>query len=292
MKDQGIGISNLPNIYFSRVVNKGIKFNLMVIGSRGLGKTSFINNFIGKYTVKRNRMLCFTELPLHIEVSQMVVTEHDFNVDLEIIEVDGVGDNIDNEFYLQNFFKERFNEFDLNSSNDRRVHLCLYFIEPIDFIKKTDVYYMKSLSEYCNVIPVVAKSDMICEQDRESFINKFKGSLEVSKLSFFQNLTTPFFINTGELKQNEVAKNRIYSEYTLDFNFRNQYYKLVSFIFDEIVKLFNETQYFFEKYKIMELANEVIEKNPKSLKKEFLKKFEESKKEIEKLKNRLSKLEK
>ena len=41
---------------------------------------------------------------------------------------------------------------------DPRVHLCLYFLNG-HHIKKADLEFIKSLSGYVNILPIIAKAD-------------------------------------------------------------------------------------------------------------------------------------
>lgn len=53
---------------------------------------------------------------------------------------------------------------------DTRIHCCLYFIAPTcQTLKPIDIVVMKRLAEVVNVVPVIAKSDSLTLEERESF---------------------------------------------------------------------------------------------------------------------------
>ena len=49
--------------------------------------------------------------------------------------------------------------------NDTRIHCCLYFIAP-HRMKRIDVEFITTLSEYVVVVPVIAKADTMTQSER------------------------------------------------------------------------------------------------------------------------------
>ena len=45
--DGGIGISNLPKSHHASLSVRSCNFNAMIVGSNGLGKTTFLSQFFG-----------------------------------------------------------------------------------------------------------------------------------------------------------------------------------------------------------------------------------------------------
>ena len=45
--DGGIGISNLPKSHHASLSVRSCNFNAMIVGSHGLGKTTFLSQFFG-----------------------------------------------------------------------------------------------------------------------------------------------------------------------------------------------------------------------------------------------------
>ena len=52
MQKRAIGVSNLPNLIHSQFISKGCTFNIMIAGSRSLGKTTFLNQFLGSKIIQ------------------------------------------------------------------------------------------------------------------------------------------------------------------------------------------------------------------------------------------------
>ena len=56
---------------------------------------------------------------------------------------------------------------------DTRIHCCLFFINPTGHsLRPIDIIVMKKLSEVVNVVPVIAKSDSLTLEERETFKQK------------------------------------------------------------------------------------------------------------------------
>jgi septin 7 len=71
---------------------------------------------------------------------------------------------------------------------DTRVHACLYFIAPSGHsLKPLDVEFMKRLAQRVNLIPVIAKSDTLTEDELKAF--KARVSTSVS----FRSINSSWF---------------------------------------------------------------------------------------------------
>jgi hypothetical protein len=70
---------------------------------------------------------------------------------------------------------------------DTRIHCCLYFLNPTGHsLRPIDVIVMKKLSDVVNVVPVIAKSDSLTPEEKESFKEKVccqLQPLEANKLT-------------------------------------------------------------------------------------------------------------
>lgn len=94
--------------------------------------------------------------------------------------------------------------------NDTRIHVCLYLISPVGHgLRSLDLITMKKLDTKVNVIPVIAKSDLITKPDlkelkikimseiEENFINIYRfptDEPEVSEINTENNSKLPFAI--------------------------------------------------------------------------------------------------
>ena len=67
-------------------------------------------------------------------------------------------------------YLEQENRVNRKNIVDTRVHACLYFIAPTGHsLKAVDIEFMKRLSPKVNLIPVIAKSDTLTEDELEGF---------------------------------------------------------------------------------------------------------------------------
>lgn len=277
MKD--IGISNLPNLHHKFHLEKGIQFNIVVIGSHGLGKTTFVNNFFGQEVLSSELKTEVIQDACSIEVNEFEVNEENYKIKMDIIEIDGIGDNIDNSKCYKpviELFIERFNEYQEQSEkyikqsiNDNRIHLCLYFLEPICYVKDSDLIAFQTISDYCNVIPIVSKADLLTTDEievlRDLIQTKYKED--------------PFFISCTT----DCNLKKEYNWGILDIsNF--DMFKLREYILEkQTIYLIDETEYLYDQYRISQLANETPEGQ------EFLKKLAHKQQTLDQIKERIKK---
>ena len=114
--------------------------------------------------------------------SSYELSESNVRMKLSIVETVGFGDQLDKEesyeivrsyldaqfeAYLQEELKIKRN---FSILTDTRVHCCLYFICPTGHSLKTlDLMIMKKLDRHVNIVPVIAKADMIANNELAKF---------------------------------------------------------------------------------------------------------------------------
>lgn len=70
---------------------------------------------------------------------------------------------------------------------DNRVHACIYFIQPTGHsLKPIDIEFMKRLHTKVNLIPVIAKSDTLTEDEVDSFKLRVLADIEHHGIRIFQ----------------------------------------------------------------------------------------------------------
>ena len=146
-------------------VKKGLTFTLMVVGSSGTGKTTFVNTLCGKPVLEhkeaddpesahiepgvRIKPVTVGILPpvyplfpfSRIEVDNVDLEEEGTRIALTVVDTPGFGDQIDNEAcfaevagYLERQYDDILAEESRIKRNprfrDNRVHALLYFITP------------------------------------------------------------------------------------------------------------------------------------------------------------------
>jgi septin 7 len=92
--------------------------------------------------------------------------------------------NIDMRF---DAYLEQENRVNRAKMVDNRVHACLYFIEPTGHaLKALDVEFMKRLCNKVNLIPVIAKSDTLSEEETAHFKERILRDLEYHRIEIFR----------------------------------------------------------------------------------------------------------
>lgn len=125
------------------------------------------------------------------------IEENGVVLKLTVINASGFGDSIDSTDSWKPIIKEINSRFDqyLDSENkinrytieDNRIHACLYFIEPTGHcLRSLDLEFFKSVHERCNLIPVIAKSDILMDEEIENFKNTIRSQLDEANIQLFQ----------------------------------------------------------------------------------------------------------
>ncbi|XP_016842102.1 septin-1 isoform X2 [Nasonia vitripennis] len=180
-----VGFANLPNQVHRKSVKKGFEFTLMVVGESGLGKSTLVNSlFLTDLYPERvipnaTAMveLCKkTNQVVKLDASTVEIEERGVKLRLTVVDTPGYGDAIDNTDsfraiiqYIDDQF-ERFlrDESGLNRRNivDNRIHCCFYFISPFGHgLKPLDIEFMKQLHNKVNIVPVIAKADVLTKKE-------------------------------------------------------------------------------------------------------------------------------
>ncbi|SCU89380.1 LAFA_0E17612g1_1 [Lachancea sp. 'fantastica'] len=132
-----------------------------------------------------------------IETHTTKIEENGVTLTLNVIDAPGFGDAINNTDAWVPIVREIDNRFDQyldaenrvdrNSIEDNRVHACLYFIEPTNHsLKALDLEFCKAVHQKCNLIPVIAKSDILTDEEIEEFKATIRGQLEDEGIELFE----------------------------------------------------------------------------------------------------------
>lgn len=106
--------------------------------------------------------------------------ENGVKLKLTCIDTPGFGDFVNNEDSWRPIVENIESRFDayleqenrVNRQNivDTRVHACLYFIAPTGHsLKPLDIEFMKKIGTRVNLIPVIAKSDTLTDDEVAAF---------------------------------------------------------------------------------------------------------------------------
>lgn len=192
------GLSCLPDQCEKSSNLMGGKFSLMVAGSRGTGKSSFVNCLFGSELLVDSYDTTNEEF---LDVKNFELTENGFTLNLQVIETVNYGNSFDTGFKPESlcaFVDEKFKAFLYQSKQPRReglidlrVHCCVYFLfQTVNPISDLDIQTMKSLSTRTNLIPVVAKADTLTETELHNFEIMVRTTLakhDIETCQFFSN---------------------------------------------------------------------------------------------------------
>ena len=186
----------------------GGKFSLMVAGARGTGKLSFVNCLFGNELLVEN---CDTANREFLDINHFELTENGFTLNLQIIETVNYGNFFDKGFKSDSlcaFVDEKFKAFLYQSRQprresliDSRVHCCVYFLtQTVNSISDLDIQTMKKLSTRTNLIPVVAKADMLTEIELHNFKNLVRTTLEKHEIETCQSISNEKLVQEINMK--------------------------------------------------------------------------------------------
>lgn len=195
-----VGFANLPNQVHRKAVKKGFQFTLMVVGESGLGKSTLVNTLFNiNLHPQKEEVELNEEIPktVDIQVYSADIEENGVRLKLTVVDTPGFGDFVNNEDSwkpILEYIEARFDAF-LEQENrvnrqrivDNRVHACLYFIAPTGHaLKPLDIEFMRRLHTRVNLIPVIAKSDTLTEEEIMEFKRRIIEDVNYNLINIFQ----------------------------------------------------------------------------------------------------------
>ncbi|XP_063219368.1 septin-1 isoform X2 [Bacillus rossius redtenbacheri] len=129
-----VGFANLPNQVHRKSVKKGFEFTLMVVGESGLGKSTLVNTlFLADLYPERivPDAIEKTHQIVKLDASTVEIEERGVKLRLTVVDTPGFGDAIDN----------------------------------TDRLKPLDIEFMKQLHNKVNIVPVIAKADVLTKKE-------------------------------------------------------------------------------------------------------------------------------
>jgi len=194
-----VGFANLPNQVHRKSVKKGFEFTLMVVGESGLGKSTLVNSlFLTDLYPDRKRPDAAESVKrtVELEASTVEIEERGVKLRLTVVDTPGYGDAINNSDSFQAIIQyiddqfERFlrDESGLNRRNivDNRIHCCFYFISPFGHgLKPLDIEFMKKLHNKVNIVPVIAKADVLTKKEMERLKKRIMDEINENGIKIY-----------------------------------------------------------------------------------------------------------
>ncbi|KAK9461072.1 cell division protein GTP binding protein [Lipomyces oligophaga] len=198
-----VGFSNLPAQYHRHSIQRGFAFNVMVVGASGLGKSTLISTLFNMPLAPEHGAEAArspsSDPPRTVAIQSMSADLEEGGVRLRLTVVDtpGFGDLVNNdEAWVPiidtvdmrfDAFLDGENKMSRRSIPDNRIHACIYFIAPTGHsLQALDIDVMKKLHTKVNLIPVIAKSDILTDDEIIAFKSRILADLEHHKIDFFQ----------------------------------------------------------------------------------------------------------
>lgn len=171
----------------------------MVVGESGLGKSTLVNClFNTQLFPNKDSVALSEETPKTVSIQAITadIAENNVKLRLTVIDTPGFGDFINNEDswkpILENIesrfdaYLEQENRVNRQKIVDNRVHACIYFIAPTGHaLKPLDIEFMKRLHMRVNLIPVIAKSDTLTDDEIKSFKERILEDIAFHKIQIY-----------------------------------------------------------------------------------------------------------
>ncbi|KAG6813134.1 hypothetical protein H0H92_013758 [Tricholoma furcatifolium] len=173
---------------------KGIQFTLMVVGTSGTGRTTFVNTLCEQEVLSHKPIgdpnYANVEDTVAIKPVTVELEEDGVRISLTVVDTPGFGNGIDNEHAFQDiveYLERQFDDILAEQSRikrnprfkDNRVHAVLYFIPPTGHsLKEMDIELMKRLAPRANVIPLIGRSDSLSPRELKAFKKRIMEDIE------------------------------------------------------------------------------------------------------------------
>lgn len=209
---ENVGFSLIPDQIRHISIKTGFHINLLVVGRRGLGASTLINSIFAAPLVEKTRgnEITVTNNEIYendIKLSTVVATYHgeDAQAVLDYLHSRNM-DYFENERGLKTEFV------------DKRIYGCIFLL-PLDEIKQSEIEMMRLISQKCNFIPIIPKSDTFTTEELDVHKQKMMEMFKNNEINLYwpgitQDLDTELIQETHGIVQKYplavVASENIY----------------------------------------------------------------------------------
>lgn len=171
----------------------------LVSGESGLGKSTLVNTLFNTslYPPRERKGPSLDILPKTVTIQSISadIEEAGVRLRLTVVDTPGFGDFVNNDESwrpITDNIEQRFDAY-LDAENkvnrmnivDNRIHACVFFIQPTGHsLKPLDIEVMKRLHTKVNLIPVIAKSDTLTDEEVTAFKARVSTSSVIPKIQF------------------------------------------------------------------------------------------------------------
>ncbi|CAJ0942952.1 unnamed protein product [Ranitomeya imitator] len=192
-----VGFDSMPDQLVNKSINQGFCFNILCVGETGLGKSTLMDTLFN--TKFEGEQISHSQPGVQLKSRSYDLTESNVRLKMTIVSTAGFGDQINKEDSYKpivDFIDSQFEAFlqeelkikrVLHNYHDSRIHVCLYFIAPTGHsLKSVDLVTMKKLDSKVNIIPVIAKSDVVSKNELTKFKIKITSELVSNGVQIYQ----------------------------------------------------------------------------------------------------------
>ncbi|KAK9480150.1 Septin-domain-containing protein [Lipomyces japonicus] len=212
-----VGFSNVPLQYHRKSIRNGFNLNIMVVGESGLGKSTLVSTLFNMplYPPRPDQRPS-ADIPKTVAIQSISadLEESDVRLKLTVVDTPGFGDFVNNEDAWKPIvgnIDQRFDAFleaeskvNRASITDNRIHAVLYFIAPTGHsLKPLDIEVLKKLHNKVNIIPIIAKSDILTDEEIVSFKARIRADLDHHKINIFE--TPRYEIDSEDTQDEQLA---------------------------------------------------------------------------------------
>jgi septin family protein len=186
--EETIDYPDTINQIHNRLMRKVYEFNLMLVGTTGVGKSTLVKSLF-KDMIKPEETVGEAKLNEYAELLE----ENGVEMKLRCIETSNF-DSHRSDIYTK-YIDDRLKSYFVDQRRmaawkieDTRVHCCLYMIQPYGKLKlrDEDIQCMRALHERVNLVPIIAKADTFNTSQLAKFKENILAELKLNGINYYK----------------------------------------------------------------------------------------------------------